>query len=110
MINNQKDKKVIDINSKRINHPVVDTQSITALLKKIANGQTSKRLEDRRLKQISSELDLIINSFNETYKELISNEIRIFNLSIAANSVYERDQMVDNIYKTVIQEVQESIC
>ncbi|MEW6063530.1 MAG: hypothetical protein AB1571_04140 [Nanoarchaeota archaeon] len=110
MLNTHKNKNVIPLKPLKKYSKEVDTRQITSLMNTILDKKSENNVDNEILKNTREKLDSIIESFNTTYKELVTIEIKTMNLNIAADAIKSRDDLVDRIYDTVIEEINHQIC
>lgn len=110
MLNSNDNNKIRDINEKRIDTNNVDTRLLTQILNEIKERKAKTTLQDRNIKLLHQKLDYITFSFSASYRELVSVEIKTMNLNVAAEAIKDRDDLVNEIYKTVMNEFNQKIC
>lgn len=95
--------KNLNSSIKRLNQNAkeVDTREIGLLLNNLGSGNTDINDYPEGLKYLRVHLDGIIKNFRTSYKELVSYEITISNLNIAADSILERNMLVEDIQNIV---------
>ena len=92
-------------NKTRVKSHEIDTREIKSLMNQVISIQNQTQLEDSKIKLLRIRLDSIIESFNTTYNEMLRHEIRILNLKIAAESIEERNDFINQIYEVAIKEL-----
>lgn len=111
MLQTNNNKKIIPL-EKQVNESLeVDTQTLTVLLsglKQSLNYQND--IETPMLKHLRNNRRYLIKAFEDCYKDLIRAEVKIMNLSVAAESIKTRNDMINDIYHTVISEMGHQIC
>ena len=110
MLNSYNQDNIIAIRNRTKDLQNVNTRNVTSLMKNILSKKSKCTLQDEKLRLLRIKLDSTIESFNATYKELVTLEIKAMNLNIAAEAIKERDDLVNRIYETVMKEVNKEIC
>ena len=106
MLNSRNNQKVVPIYAKETKATSINTQRITSIMNEIKNKNSNYKLNNAKLTILHSTMEQIIENFNTTYRELVTTEIKIMNLNIAAEAINSRDNLVDNIYDTVMREIE----
>ncbi len=110
MLNKQQDKKLTYLNAKNRNTTSVNTVELTSLIQALSGTKGQINTDDRRLKELRHRLDIIIDSFQSTYKELVGYEVKLLNLDNAANNIVDRNDFIDQIYYTAQEEISRQLC
>jgi hypothetical protein len=109
MIKKDKSNTLKLIKSTKPNIPEVNTSSITCIMNSLSASKGNVQSGDLRIIEMRAQLDSIIDSFQMTYRQLVTHEVKLLNLDIAADNIVKRNEMVDDIYQTVTGEIERQI-
>jgi hypothetical protein len=103
---NLKETNLLNFNDRRPDRKdVVNSHALTELFNKIETDPRQVQSPDNRILALRDRVNAVTQNFHLAYKEMIGQEMRIINLNIAADSIKDRDDLVEQIYNTVIKEV-----
>lgn len=111
MQNIKKETTVVSIAKQNKQSLEVDTQTLTALLSGLNQSLNyTNEIKNPVLTHLRNKRKYLINAFQDSYKELITTEVKIMNLSVAAESIKTRNDMIDGVYTSVMNEINHPVC